>query len=677
MAIDKKKQILFLIDQINYHNSLYYIHSNPEISDQEYDKLYSDLKNLEEQNPDLIFNFSPTQKVGSDIDNTFETVEHSTPMLSLDKAKDQDQLDAFDKRVYKNSNLSEEAKYKIIVQPKFDGVSLSLIYKEGVLVKALTRGNGKEGEDVTLNARVIKNIPLKLLGYSSFNGVIRGEAIMKNSTFEKLNKDLPEGEKYSNPRNTASGALRQKTSIKSADKPLDFIAFELIPSENSQEDFSVTEEKKIEQLRGFGFATPMILTLENYNKDTIFDDINKFNDLVNNTIDYNTDGVVIKINNLSLQKQLGYTNRHPRYSISYKFETEQKVTILKGVDFQVGRTGQVTPVAILNPVIIGGSTVSKATLNNMAYINSLGGLKIGDEVLVEKANEIIPRIVKVIYSDPLNKRVKIPKKCNCGENGDWELNKDRTLHFCTSLSCPSKSLGNLNHAVKKEALDIKGLGPKNMEKLYNAGLVNKYLDLFELKNKKDEFLALEGFGVKTFNNIVSGIEEAINKPFDKVLYSMAIPEIGKTTSKLLIKTFHNIQLFIEAKIEDYIKIEGVGEIMAERIYNWFQKIENIEIIDKMLDLGFSMEAEESIIEENKGVLEGKNILVTGTFKNPSRKELEKLIEDNGGILKKSVSKNVDIFIIGINPGSSKMQKIKALDKDEMSLHEFLAKYKIY
>lgn len=671
--LNRINELINLIHKYDYH---YYTLSESLITDGEYDVLMKELESLEKLHPSFSFEHSPTKKVGGYTDNQFETIKHKTPMLSLEKANNQEEFDAFINRIEK-----EIGTFDVTLEPKYDGASLSIVYHNGSLKYAASRGTGGlEGDDVTENVKTIKNLPLYVGNNLSFE--VRGEVVISKEDFKEINEQrVLEGlDPYTTARNTASGALRQKHSADASKKPIKFIAFELLDYSGSEK--ITNHNYKIELLNNLGFQTPKIHSFSS--DDDIVSEILKLREEYAN-MEIDTDGCVVKCKDLAVQKLLGNRTKSPKWAIAYKYEAKEEfVTKLLSVIFQVGKTGQVTPVGLVEPVVIDGTTVKRATLNNINIIDKLG-LKIGDDILIIKGNEIIPKIIGVAKTYPESKEIKFPKTCNCPLKGRWALNSDKTLHFCKENTCPSKSSGKLNSAVSKKGLDIGGLGPKTMEKLIDNGLVETLDDLFTLKDKRNLFCSIDGFGLGLFTKITRNIEESKTKGFDRILYALNIPNLGQTNSKLITQKFHNIVLLLNAKYEDFLSIDGIGPLMATSIYDWLQDINNISLVNKLVDLGVVFENDpiESRVEKDSEILKGLNILVTGTFTNGmSRNTVTDLLISNGAEIKKSVSKSLDIIVCGSNPGNSKIVQAEKLNNAGakirvMTENEFQAEYKLY
>jgi len=681
-----EKKIKDLIEEISHHTYLYYGESNPSISDSEFDLLLEELRGLEKTYPQFKFSYSPTQTVGGSPDNNqFKTVTHGSPVLSLSKANNLEELNKFLGKCHKSvSNPCQ-----VSIQPKCDGVSISIVYKKGIIFKAISRGNGREGDDITPNAKTIKNLPKKLNG--EYNFTVRGEVVMTNSVFLSLNEERRKsGDKlFANSRNAASGTLRQKNPAETAKRHLTFIAFDIVDYVDSEVNF-ISYTDKIELLKSLRFQV-LEHKLVNSDEPLLLEQLILEQEANQEKLNFDTDGCVIKLTSLANQKILGCGTNYPNWAIAFKFKNELNHTTLLGVDFQVGSTGKVTPVAILEPINIGKTIVERCTLNNMRYINTvLPRLEYGDEVCIEKANLIIPKITGKYKSCGSGDEVVMPEFCSCGSKGKFKLNPEGTMHFCSSGACPLKSSGVLSNAVGKDGFHIGGLGPKTINKLMEFGLVINLDDIFDIPNKKEAFIAIPGFGTKGFENLCSEIEKSIKfTPYNKVLRALPIPDIGNTNSKLIAEKFSDITLLINATAGELKEIDGIGEKTSANIHNWFLDRDNLELISRLISKNINFELEvakvtdvaSEVAELTKAngllsELSGKNILVTGKFEGKGRVELTMLLESIGAIIMSSVTNKLHLMITGDAPGPAKMSKAKKLGIDVMSQEAFKTKYEI-
>lgn len=668
-----KNKIKNLVEILNVYNHHYYS-GNPLIEDSEYDYLYEELSELEKANPDLaILKNSPTKKVGNVfMDNLFKKVPHNKKMLSLEKANSEKELTQFLKRTINEINF-----FELVCEPKIDGVSLALRYESGVLVQALTRGDGEKGEDVTNNVITIKSIPKTLS--KPFSVEIRGELVFYKKDFELFN----ENNKYSNPRNTVAGLLRNKDSKNfKKNVPISFIAFDIFSLQGDDFNF-VGHFDKIDKLQFLKFTTPINKAIIDISSNSVYQKVLEMRDILP-SLDYETDGLVLKVNNLEDQKKLGERTKSPKWALAYKFPAKKEKATILDVEFNVGRTGKITPVAILTPTKLDGTIVSRATLNNMSYIeHQLGGLRIGDEVYIEKAGDIIPKVVSICTNNE-GQIIKLPSVCSCPLKKEWLRNKKEKTERCEHQVCPNKNKGNLDLAISKKGLNIDGLGGKTLETLIEYNLIENLPDVLRLEEVKDGFLQIKGFGQKKFYNIVESIKKSIEQAtFDRVLYALGIPHLGSTKTKELVKKLYNIELFLKAKKEDILSIEGFGNETAEAILDWLDNEDNLSLIKELQSLGLPMEVkEQNQIKKGSSKVQGLNILLSGKFALNSedsldRKALEKLLTELGANIKTSVSSKLNIMVVGENPGASKVTKAKSLGVKIMNETEFKSEYKIY
>lgn len=655
-----KSRILELRKLINDYDYAYYILNQPLISDYEYDMLMKELIDLEEKFPEFSDPNSPSQRVGSDLDNKFEQFPHRFPMLSLGNIYSKEEFYDFHSKIIKA--VATDVKY--CCELKFDGVSISLTYENGILQRALTRGDGTKGDDVTNNIKTIRSIPLKLReGDYPQLFEIRGEIIMPHNSFLLLNKQREEEglPPFANPRNAAAGSIKLLNSKEVAKRKLDCFLYYLIadtmPSDSHYEN--LMKAKK------WGFKISEYIKLAN-NIDEVFEFIDYW-DKKRKELPYSIDGIVVKVDSIRLQKELGQTAKMPRWAIAYKFKAERVRTKLISVTFQVGRTGAITPVANLEPVQLAGTTVKRSTLHNFDYIKALD-LHEGDYVFVEKAGEIIPQIVGV---DEINrpenaKKIELPAYCpECGSK--LERNIDEAIIYCpNSYNCKPQIIGKLIHFASRKAMDIT-IGEATIEQLYNKGLVVKISDFYKLK--KDDLLQLERFADKSAQNLIDSIENSKNVPFDRVLFALGIKYVGETMSKNLAKYFKTIDSLIESSIEELLNVPEIGEITALEIKKYFENSKNLEIINELKRAGLKMSLEE--IKEQSNKLKNLSFVVTGNFGTPQRREeIENLVQIHGGKLLSSVSKNTNYIIAGEKPGESKIKKALELNIPIISEEEF-------
>lgn len=645
---DIHKKILSLREKLSDHNYKYYVLSQPTISDYEYDLMLKELEKLEKEYPEFYDSNSPTARVGSDKDNKFQQVKHDYPMLSLGNTYNFDELKEFDKRIKKL--IDDENYFEYVCELKFDGAAISLQYRKGEFIRAVTRGDGEQGDEVTENIKTIKSIPLKLkhLEYPE-QFEIRGEVYMSHKVFNNLNNERIElGETpFANPRNAASGTLKMKNSSDVANRKLDAFLYYLL-GDNLP---SGSHYKNLLKAKEWGFKIS-----ENTKKvksiDEVFEYINYW-DKKRKELPYDIDGIVIKVDSIQLQNKLGYTGKSPRWAISYKFKAERVSTKLKGITYQVGRTGAITPVAELEPVLLAGTTVKRASLHNADIIKELD-VRINDIVFVEKGGEIIPKIVAVDLSARSSLSEETVYAENCPACNSKLIRIDgEALHYClNSNACPPQIKGKMEHFVSRKAMDI-NCGEATINALYNTGHLNTIADFYELSY--DDIYNLEGFKEKSTNKLLNSIENSKNIPFERVLYALGIRFVGSTVAKVLAKHFRQIDELINASIDELTEVNEIGQRIAESVFEFLRDESNLSIIYKLKDAGlqFSMKNEDT----EKNLLKGTKFVISGTFKKYSRDELKLLIEKYGGKNTSSVSKSTDYFLAGEKVGPSKLQKV--------------------
>lgn len=644
-----KEKIENLRLELNQHNHNYYVLDNPTISDFEFDQKLNELIQLELQHPELFDENSPSQRVGGAVTKNFDTVSHQFRMYSLDNSYSQDDVLEWVARCQKNlGNVPLEFTCEL----KYDGASITITYENGKLKQAVTRGDGFQGDDVTNNVKTIKSIPLVLKGDYPEKFDIRGEIILPIAGFEKMNQELIEiGETpYSNPRNTASGSLKLQDSAEVAKRPLDCLLYGLVgnnlPISNQYEGLKKASE--------WGFKVPQNHKLV-YSVEEVFDFIN-FWDVHRHDLPYETDGVVIKINQLQYQEELGYTAKSPRWAIAYKFKAEQVTTKLESISYQVGRTGAITPVANLEPVQLAGTIVKRASLHNADQIEKLN-LKIGDKVFVEKGGEIIPKIIGVAETYNNSEVITYISKCpEC--QTELIRNEGEAQHYCTNFyGCPPQIIGRIQHFITRKAMDIEGLGGETVALLYNAGLVTNYADLYELK--KDDIVVLDRMAEKSADNLLHGVENSKLIPFERVLYALGIRYVGETVAKKLAKHYKNIDNLIQATLIDLVTVDEIGERIAQSVVDFFANPKNIEIVNRLKLYGLQFEIQDKSVNLSNE-LNGKIFVVSGVFESLSRDELKELIEKHGGKVGSSISSKTNYVIAGANMGPSKLEKANQL-----------------
>lgn len=671
---EARERIKILTEELNRHNHLYYVKSSPEISDFQFDQMLEELSNLEKEYPDLADQDSPTKRVGGDITKEFRQVIHKYPMLSLANTYSEEEVREFDKRVRKL--LNEEPEY--ICELKYDGVAIGLTYRKGKLAQATTRGDGVQGDDVTTNVKTIRSIPLKLFGDYPEEFEIRGEIFMPRRSFDQLNKErVAEGlPPFANPRNAASGSIKMQDSKLVAKRNLDcflyFLLGENLPYDNHYENLRKASD--------WGLKIPESIARTSTIEE-IFEFIEAWNE-GRKELDFDIDGVVIKVNSYSQQKLLGFTAKSPRWAIAYKFKAEAATTRLVSVDFQVGRTGAVTPVANLEPVFLAGTTVKRASLHNADIIKALD-LRYGDYVFVEKGGEIIPKVVAVDQSkrEPESKPVEFATTCPICHTA-LTRQEGEAAHYCPNEDgCPPQIKGKLEHFISRKAMNIDSLGEGKIELLFDKGLVSNVADLYDLQS--DQLLGLEkvipasdgkkekkiSFREKTVEKILGGIKNSKERPFERVLYSLGIRYVGETVAKKLARHFLSIESLMKATFEELIEVEEIGDRIAESVIGYFKKDDHRRIIERLKAHGlqFSTEIEESDTEQ---VLEGKSLVVSGVFNTFSRDELKALIDKLGGKNVSSVTSKTDFLVAGENMGPKKLQKARDLGVKIISEDEF-------
>jgi len=659
-----QKRIDELIKIINRASYEYYVLDNPTITDQEYDDYYQELLSLEEKYPDFKRADSPTTRVGGDALDKFEKVTHEKPMLSFDDIFNDEEIISFDQRIRK---VISNPVYTL--EPKMDGLSGSLIYKNGILVRAATRGDGVTGENITLNVKTIKSVPLKLT--KDIDIEVRGEIYMSKKAFEKVNQEREKlGQNlFANPRNAAAGSVRQLDSKITAKRNLDYMAY-FIPN---PEDYGLkTQSESLVFLKELGFMTNYKLNTVANNVDEMIEKIKKLGEK-RKTLPYIIDGVVIKVNDLDDEEKLGYTTRVPRWGIAYKFPAEEVLTTLKEIKFTVGRTGKITPNAIFSPVHVDGSLVSKATLHNEDYCIGKD-IRIGDVVSIRKAGDVIPEVVEVKFERRIesNEEFKMIDKCPMC---DGILVKKDANHYCINENCPARNIENLIHYVSRDAMNIEGFGDAIVEDFYNMGYLKKVYNFYDLDKYKDELMSLEGFGEKSIIKLLSSIEKSKNNSLDRLLFALGIRHVGAKTAKVLAKNYKNIDVLMRADYEELSQIPDIGNIIAKSIVDYFQSEENIDMINKLKEHGINMEYINNDYQEVEEFL-GKTFVLTGILSNITRDEATSIIENFGGKVSGSVSSKTSVVIVGSNAGS-KYTKALSLGIPIWGEEEFLEKIDEY
>jgi DNA ligase (NAD+) len=660
---DAFQRIQFLREELDKHNRLYYVLSQPQISDYEYDGLMNELIALEREYPEYFDINSPSQRVGSDLNQEFKQVEHKYPMLSLGNTYSEEELREFDNRIRKS--IGEDVEY--VCELKYDGTAISLLYLNGELSRAVTRGDGERGDDVTSNVRTIRSIPLRLkTGEHPDEFEIRGEIILPREGFLKMNREREErGEfLFANPRNAASGTLKLQNSSLVAKRPLDCMFYSLhgerLPHNNHYDNLMTAREwgfKVSENIRKFGDIDSVIAYIEKMGEGR-------------HELPFDIDGIVIKVNDYSLQKKLGFTAKSPRWAISYKFRAEQAATTLLSVDFQVGRTGAITPVANLHPVLLAGTRVKRASLHNADQIHLLD-LRIGDTVFVEKGGEIIPKITGVDISLRPGGSKPFDYITHCPDCGTM-LRRDEgeARHYCPNeYGCPTQLKGKIEHFVSRKAMDI-NMAEATVDLLFSSGLVKDPGDLYELR--KEDLLGLERFAEKSAENLIQSIRESLKRPYYRVLFALGIRYVGETVARKLSQAFTSIDDIISSHPETFMEVNEIGEKIALSLSEYFSREESLRLVDKLRKAGVNLRQNLSQSSRNQGNLSGLNIVISGVFNHFSREALKETIEKNGGKILSAVSGNTDLLVAGENVGPSKLSKARSLNVRIISEMELLA-----
>ncbi|MGM0438461.1 MAG: NAD-dependent DNA ligase LigA [Bacillota bacterium] len=653
-----KNKIEELRAELRYHEHKYYVLDDPEISDAEYDEMMTELKKLEEKYPEFKSHDSPTQRVGGKALDEFKKVEHQSEMLSLGNAFNDQDLRDFANRIYRKASI-EKDDIDFIVEHKIDGLSAIISYENGTLALGATRGNGRIGEDVTKNLKTIGSIPLKLKEEVDLE--IRGEVFIKKEDFEKLNeRRLDEGkEAFANPRNAAAGSIRQLDPSIAASRPLSFLPYTLI----SYEELEISSHlEALNYIKKLGFKNNWYKKAKDI--DEVIEICNEWIDK-RDKIDHEIDGMVVKVNNFSLREKLGSTSKSPRWAIAFKFPAQKKTTTVKDIRISVGRTGALTPTAILEPVEVDGSTVSRATLHNEDELKRKD-VRIGDKVLIQKAGDIIPEVIKVIKDkrDGSEKEFEMPEKCPvCGSKAVREEGK--AVLRCTNIACPAQRRESILHFVSRDAMNIDGIGESLIDQLLKNNLVEDYADLYFLK--KEDLLPLERIAEKSANNILTAISESKDRSFNRLLYALGIRYVGQRTARLITDKYHSISSLADAREEDLININEIGPAIAESIVHFFSEEHNKKVIEKLRKAGVKLQKEASTKESN--FLADKRFVFTGGLSDYTRAEASEKVRNAGGRVTSSVSSQTDYVVVGDNPGS-KLDKAQKLEVEILNEEGF-------
>ena len=635
-----KDRVLELTKILNEANYNYYVKDDPTITDQEYDKYLRELEELEEKYPEYSYDDSPTKRVGGEVIDSFNKVNHVIPMMSLSDVFSESEVVNFDEKIKK-----EGFHPQYVCELKIDGLSVSLLYRDGKLVRAATRGDGVVGEDITHNVKTIKSVPLTL--NEKIDIEVRGEIYMSKKSLEKVNLErLKSGEKpLQNARNGAAGSIRQLDSSVAAKRGLDVWIYHL----PNPLDYGIhTHYEALEYMKKLGFKVNPNNRLVNNIKEVLLfiDEMGEKRE----SLPYDIDGVVVKVNNIDMQADIGYTAKYPKWATAYKFPAEEVLTRLNDIIFTVGRTGQITPNAVLDPVIVMGSTISRATLHNENYVKEKD-LKIGDIVSIRKAGDVIPEVVEVKKDRRTGNEKEFSMITNCPICGSVLQKKDGQVdYFCLNEECPTRKIESLIHFASRDAMNIDGLGEKIMEDFFNFGFIKSIPDIFLLQSHREDLQRLEGYGEKSITKLLESIEESKKNSLEKLLFGFGIPQVGSKTAKVLASHYHNIDNLINAEFEDLNSIDDIGNIIAKSIVDFFRDSYNLEVINRLKSFGVNMEylGKKIVLDDN---FSGKTFVLTGTMSDFKREEAKEIIESRGGKTSSSVSKKTDVVLAGVDPGS--------------------------
>lgn len=658
-----KQKIESLRTELREHNYNYYVLDNATISDFEFDMKLKELQALEAKYPEFYDASSPTLRVGGTITKNFETVVHEHRMYSLDNSYSKEDLEDWEKRIQK---ILGDAPVEFTCELKYDGASISLTYENGQFVKGVTRGDGFQGDDVTSNIKTIRSVPLQLKGDYPPKFDIRGEIVLPFEGFAKMNQERIENgeDPYMNPRNTASGSLKLQDSALVAERPLDCLLYSIVGVNLKLE----SQSQMLEKARDWGFKVPKAAKLCKTTEE-VLEFIDHW-DKHRHELPYETDGVVIKVNSIQHQEELGYTSKSPRWAMAYKFKAEQVSTVLNEITYQVGRTGAITPVANLEPVLLAGTTVKRASLHNADQIEKLD-IREGDTVFVEKGGEIIPKIVGVDFTKRPISSQPTQYIDHCPEcNTPLERTEGDAKHYCPNeYGCPPQITGRIQHYISRKAMDIEGLGGETVELLFKEGLIENYADLYLLT--KEQLIPLERMAEKSAENLVKGVAESVKIPFERVLFALGIRFVGETVAKKLARAYKNIDSLMVATVEELITVDEIGQRIAESVVSFFRNGINLEIISRLRQYGVQLEVSADKLENQTDLLKGQTFVVSGVFENLSRDELKKLIEDNGGKVGSSISSKTSYLVAGDKMGPSKRTKAESLGVPIISETDFL------
>ena len=662
--MDPKKRIDELCDLLDKYNYEYYVLNQSSVEDSEYDNLMEELILLEKKYPQFKHKTSPTSRVGGQVVDSFKKITHQVSMLSLGDVFNYDELRDFDRKVKEAISTSD---YQYVAELKIDGLAMSLVYENGELLYAATRGDGVTGEDVTSNVITIKSIPLKIPYKDHLE--VRGEVYMPKASLENLNKELvKEGKQtFANCRNAAAGSIRNLDSSIAAKRKLDDFIYYLIGAEKLG---CKTHDEALKKLEELGFRVNKIRKLCSNIDEVIkyIEEIAKIRD----SLEYDIDGIVIKFNDLSKYEQIGYTAKTPKWAIAYKFPPKEAITRLTDIVLTVGRTGKITPNAILSPVRVAGSLIQRATLHNEDFIKEKD-LMIGDYVSIRKAGDVIPEVVGPIKEkrDGNQKEFVMPEVCPiCGE----KLTKIDAMHFCLNESCLARNIEKLIHFASKNAMDINGMGDKVVEQFFNQGFIRDIVDIYKLEQFKDEIINIDGWSNKSYENLIAGINKSKSNSLERLLFGLGIKEVGEKMAKTLAKIYKNIDDLANANLEDLLAINDVGPVCAQNVYNYFRKDKNKELIQNLKDLGLNMNYLKNDAFDTNNFFYNKKVVLTGTLSKYTRSEAGEILESLGSKVQNSVSKVTDLVIYGVEAGS-KLDKAKKFNVQTLNEDEFISKLK--
>ncbi|MGJ8735899.1 NAD-dependent DNA ligase LigA [Zobellia laminariae] len=658
-----KEQIESLRQELREHNHNYYVLDNATISDFEFDTKLKELQALEAKHPEFYDESSPTLRVGGTVTKNFDTVVHNERMYSLDNSYSKEDLEDWEKRMQR---ILGDAEVEFVCELKYDGASISITYEDGKLVRAVTRGDGFQGDDVTTNVKTIKSVPLQLKGDYPPKFDIRGEIVLPFEGFAQMNAERIENgeDPYMNPRNTASGSLKLQDSAAVAQRPLDCLLYSIV----GQNTGITSQWQMLEKAREWGFKVPEVAKLSR-STDEVMAFVNKW-DSGRHSLPYETDGVVVKVNSIQHQDELGFTSKSPRWAMAYKFKAEQVSTLLNEITYQVGRTGSITPVANLEPVLLAGTTVKRASLHNADQIAKFD-IREGDTVFVEKGGEIIPKIVGVDFEKRPQDSKPTEYITNCPECHEPLVRTEGDAkHYCVNYyGCPPQITGRIQHFISRKAMDIEGLGSETVELLYKEGLIDNYADLYTLT--KEQVLPLERMAEKSAENLVKGVAESVKIPFERVLFGLGIRFVGETVAKKLARAYKNIDALMNASEESLVAVDEIGERIASSVVEFFNNETNRSIIARLKSYGLQFSLSEEQLENQTDKLKGLTIVVSGVFETVSRNELKKIIESNGGKVGSSISSKTAYLVAGDKMGPSKRTKAESLNVPIVTEGEFL------